>query len=128
MAMRTDVSGSSGGWAVRPQGIEQVVQQVADAGAVQSGDRQRVAHAELVELERLRAQRLVVAAIDDQQDGGRLPAAQRALCAAQDGGDFVIGRRDAAGGVDQKEDGVGRADGLLGLGADLLDVVGRSRG
>ena len=86
---------------MRLEVVDDLVEQVAGAVAVQAGDRDRVAEAELVQLERERLLRRVVDLVRDHEDG--------LLRLAEDLRDLLVARRDADLRVDDEEDEVGLA-------------------
>ena len=95
------------------QPVEHLVEQVAGVRAVQRRDRERVAEAEAVQLERERRLRRVVDLVREQQD--------ILLRLAQDLSELLVAGCDAGAGVDDEEHEVGLGD----RGACLLrDLAG----
>ena len=91
---------------------------------MQRGNGIGIAHAQFEELRRLVAIPLAVGLVDHQQHGRVGFAVHDFLVAAQDLGHFLVGRRDAADGVNDEQDNIRILNGDLGLGADLLDKIG----
>ena len=92
--------------------LEDLVEQVARVGAVQAGQRERVAEAERVELDGQVVARRVVDLVRQHQD--------RLLGAPQDVGELLVAGRDAGLGVDDEQHEVGLADRGARLDGDLL--------
>ena len=89
------------GAAVRLEVVEDLVEQVAGAVAVEAGDRDRVAEAEPVQLERERLLARVVDLVRDHE--------HRLVRLAEDLRDLLVAGRDADLRVDDEEDDVGLA-------------------
>ncbi len=96
--------------AVRLEVVDDLVEQVARAVAVQAGDRDRVAEAELVQLERERLLLRVVDLVRDHE--------HRLLRLAEDLRDLLVAGRDPGLRVEDEEDDVGLRDRLAGLVGD----------
>src|SRR5262249_52559092 len=79
------------------------VEQVARVEPVRGRDRDRVAEAEPVELERVRLLRRVVDLVREQED--------RLVRVPQYGGELLVARRDPCARVDDEEDEIGLGDG-----------------
>ena len=97
------------------QAVEHLVEQVAGVRAVQRRDRERVAEAEAVQLERERRLRRVVDLVREQQ--------HVLLRLAQDLRELLVARRDAGARVDDEQHEVGLGD----RGARLLRDLARDR-
>ena len=112
IATRIASSGSSARAraAVRLEVVDDLVEQVAGAVAVQAGDRDRVAEPEPVQLERERLLARVVDLVRDHE--------HRLLRLAQDLRDLLVARRDPDLRVDDEEDEVGLRDRLARLVGD----------
>ena len=112
IATRIASSGSSGRAvrAVRLEVVDDLVEQVAGAVAVQAGDRNRVAEAEPVQLERERLLLRVVDLVREHE--------HRLLRLAEDLRDLLVAGRDPGLRVDDEEDEVGLLDGLARLVGD----------
>ena len=95
---------------VRVEVVDDLVEQVAGAVAVQAGDRDRVAEAELVQLERERLLLRVVDLVRDHE--------HRLLRLAQDLRDLLVTGRDPDLRVEHEEDDVGLRDRLARLVGD----------
>ena len=105
--------------------VDDAVEQVAGAVAVQGGERERVAEAELVELDRLEVLARVVDLVREHD--------HRLLRGPQGDRQLLVARRDPVPGVDDEEDEVGlrdrRARLLRDLGAERVggEVVDAAR-
>ena len=95
--------------------VDDAVEQVAGAVAVQGGERERVAEAELVELDRLEVLARVVDLVREHD--------HRLLRGPQGDRQLLVARRDPVPGVDDEEDEVG----LLDRRARLLRDLGAER-
>ncbi len=92
------------------QGLQDRVQHVAGAAAVQRGDRVGLAEAQRPQGGGVGLAALAVDLVGAQDDGLAGPAQQL--------DDGLVGVGGADGGVDDEDDRVGRLDGVLGLGGD----------
>ena len=105
--------------------LDDLVEQVAGAVAVQRGERERVAEPELVELDRLEVAPGIVDLVR-QHD-------HRLLRGAQGDCKLLVAGRDPVAGVDDEEDEVGLLDrgprlhcdlGAEGVGREVVDAAG----
>ena len=101
------------------QEVEDLVEQVAGVRAVQRGDRERLAEAQAVELERQALLRRVVDLVREDE--------HVLLRLAQDLGQLLVAGGDADARVDDEEDEVGLLDRRARLQRDLLGDRARIR-